>query len=38
MYFRVKLRNAYGTDWRNAALHMAAAIWDAHGWIWHGMF
>ncbi|XP_024871411.1 transmembrane protein 68 [Temnothorax curvispinosus] len=33
---RVRLRNAYGTAWRDAALHMAAAAWDAHGWIWHG--
>lgn len=36
--FRVKLRNAYGTDWRNAARHTIAAVWDAHGWIWHGIF
>ncbi|XP_025158010.1 transmembrane protein 68 isoform X3 [Harpegnathos saltator] len=33
---RVKLRNAYGTDWRNAARYTVAAVWDAHGWIWHG--
>ncbi|XP_011692852.1 PREDICTED: transmembrane protein 68 [Wasmannia auropunctata] len=33
---RVRLRNAYGTAWRDAALHMVAAVWDAHGWIWHG--
>ncbi|KYM86427.1 Transmembrane protein 68 [Atta colombica] len=33
---RVKLRNAYGTAWRDTAVHMVAAVWDAHGWIWHG--
>jgi len=36
--FRVKLRNAYGTAWRDTAVHMVAAVWDAHGWIWHGRF
>ncbi|XP_011867403.1 PREDICTED: transmembrane protein 68 isoform X2 [Vollenhovia emeryi] len=34
--YKVRLRNAYGTPWREAALHMMAAVWDAHGWIWHG--
>nr|XP_012147710.1 PREDICTED: probable chitinase 2 isoform X3 [Megachile rotundata]XP_012147712.1 PREDICTED: probable chitinase 2 isoform X3 [Megachile rotundata] len=33
---RVRLRNAYGTDWRNAARNVVAAVWDAHGWIWYG--
>lgn len=33
---RVRLRNAYGTAWRDAARYTVAAIWDAHGWIWHG--
>lgn len=33
---RGRLRDAYGTDWKNAARHVVAAIWDAHGWIWHG--
>ncbi|XP_011636240.1 transmembrane protein 68 [Pogonomyrmex barbatus] len=33
---RARLRNAYGTAWRDAALHMMAAVWDGHGWIWHG--
>ncbi|KYQ48444.1 Transmembrane protein 68 [Trachymyrmex zeteki] len=33
---RVRLRNAYGTAWRDTAVHMTAAVWDAHGWIWHG--
>ncbi|XP_076749205.1 DGAT1/2-independent enzyme synthesizing storage lipids [Xylocopa sonorina] len=33
---RVRLRNAYGTDWRNAARNVIAAVWDAHGWIWYG--
>lgn len=33
---RVRLRNAYGTAWQNTARYMVAALWDAHGWIWHG--
>lgn len=33
---RGRLRNAYGTAWQNTARYMAAALWDAHGWIWHG--
>ncbi|XP_023247063.1 transmembrane protein 68 isoform X2 [Copidosoma floridanum] len=33
---RHRLRNAYGTDWRNASRSVVAAVWDAHGWIWHG--
>ena len=33
---RVRLRNAYGTDWRNAARNVVGAVWDAHGWIWYG--
>ncbi|XP_031847204.1 DGAT1/2-independent enzyme synthesizing storage lipids isoform X3 [Nomia melanderi] len=33
---RGTLRNAYGTDWRNAARNVVAAVWDAHGWIWYG--
>ncbi|XP_067215464.1 DGAT1/2-independent enzyme synthesizing storage lipids isoform X2 [Linepithema humile] len=33
---RVRLRTAYGTAWRDAARYTTAAIWDAHGWIWHG--
>nr|XP_012218704.1 PREDICTED: transmembrane protein 68 isoform X3 [Linepithema humile] len=32
---RVRLRTAYGTAWRDAARYTTAAIWDAHGWIWH---
>lgn len=34
--FRHRLRSAYGTDWRNASRNVVAAVWDAHGWIWHG--
>lgn len=34
--FRHRLRNAYETDWRNASRNVVAAVWDAHGWIWHG--
>ncbi|KAF7412450.1 hypothetical protein HZH66_001346 [Vespula vulgaris] len=33
---RVRIQSAYGTDWKIAAQSVAAAIWDAHGWIWHG--
>lgn len=32
---RARLRDAYGSDWRNASRSVVAAIWDAHGWIWH---
>jgi len=34
------LRNACGERiaWRDKALHMMAAVWDVHGWIWHGKF
>lgn len=31
------LRSAYNTrDMWNAARKTVSAIWDAHGWIWHG--
>ncbi|XP_034936619.1 transmembrane protein 68 isoform X2 [Chelonus insularis] len=33
---RVKLREAYGKDWKNAARSMVAALWDFHGYIYHG--
>ncbi|XP_043277930.1 transmembrane protein 68 isoform X2 [Venturia canescens] len=33
---RANLRRAYGTDWKNAARSLVAAVWDAHGWIFHG--
>ncbi|KAG7204575.1 hypothetical protein KM043_004998 [Ampulex compressa] len=33
---RTRLRGIYGTDWMNAARNVVAAVWDAHGWIWHG--
>ncbi|XP_046740029.1 transmembrane protein 68 isoform X1 [Diprion similis] len=33
---RARLRHAYETDWKNAARNTVAAVWDAHGWIWHG--
>ncbi|KAI4504481.1 hypothetical protein M0802_000031 [Mischocyttarus mexicanus] len=35
-WHRVRIQNAYGTDWKVAAQSIVAAIWDAHGWIWHG--
>jgi len=34
--FRYRLRHAYETDLWDAARKTVAAIWDAHGWIWHG--
>jgi len=39
-FFRIRLRNVYGerTAWKDKALHMIAAVWDVHGWIWHGKF
>lgn len=33
---RATLRQAYETDWRDAGSKVVAALWDAHGWIWHG--
>lgn len=33
---RARLRQAYETDWRDAGSKVVAALWDAHGWIWHG--
>ncbi|KAK2584421.1 hypothetical protein KPH14_006802 [Odynerus spinipes] len=33
---RTRLQNVYGTDWKSAARYVVAAVWDAHGWIWHG--
>ncbi|XP_015588937.1 transmembrane protein 68 [Cephus cinctus] len=33
---RARLRHAYELDWRNASRSVVAAVWDAHGWIWHG--
>ncbi|XP_014598232.1 PREDICTED: transmembrane protein 68 [Polistes canadensis] len=33
---RERIQNAYGTDWKFAAQSVSGAIWDAHGWIWHG--
>lgn len=36
--FRVRLREAYGKDWKNAARSVVAAIWDAHGYIYYGKY
>lgn len=33
---RVRLREAYGKDWKIAARSVGAAIWDVHGYILHG--
>ncbi|XP_023720360.1 transmembrane protein 68 isoform X2 [Cryptotermes secundus] len=33
---RHRLRHAYETDFWDGARKTAAAVWDAHGWIWHG--
>ncbi|XP_051168486.1 transmembrane protein 68 [Leptopilina boulardi] len=33
---RARLRQAYESDWRDAGSKVVAALWDAHGWIWHG--
>lgn len=33
---RVRLREAYGKDWKIAARNVVAAIWDVHGYILHG--
>jgi len=34
--FRHRLRHGYETDFWDGARKTAAAVWDAHGWIWHG--
>lgn len=33
---RERLRHAYETDFWDGARKTIAALWDAHGWIWHG--
>uniref|UniRef100_A0A1B6CJS1 Phospholipid/glycerol acyltransferase domain-containing protein n=1 Tax=Clastoptera arizonana TaxID=38151 RepID=A0A1B6CJS1_9HEMI len=33
---RDRLRHAYETDFWDGARKTVAALWDAHGWIWHG--
>ncbi|XP_075231267.1 DGAT1/2-independent enzyme synthesizing storage lipids isoform X2 [Lycorma delicatula] len=35
-FHRERLRHAYETDFWDGARKTVAAIWDAHGWIWHG--
>ncbi|CAB0010532.1 unnamed protein product [Nesidiocoris tenuis] len=34
--YKEPLRNAYETDFWDGARKTIAALWDAHGWIWHG--
>lgn len=34
---RQRLRAAYERDFWDGARYTVAAIWDAHGWLWHGM-
>ncbi|KAF4524893.1 hypothetical protein B566_EDAN015549 [Ephemera danica] len=33
---RQRLRDAYERDFWDGARHTIAAVWDAHGWLWHG--
>jgi hypothetical protein len=33
---RQRLRAAYERDFWDGARYTVAAIWDAHGWLWHG--
>lgn len=33
---RERLINAYENNFWDGALKTVAALWDAHGWIWHG--
>ncbi|XP_049789246.1 transmembrane protein 68 isoform X2 [Schistocerca nitens] len=33
---RERLRHAYETDFWDGARKTIAALWDAHGWLWHG--
>lgn len=35
-YYRERLINAYENNFWDGALKTVAALWDAHGWIWHG--
>lgn len=35
-FSRERLRQAYEADWKDAGSKVVAALWDAHGWIWHG--
>ncbi|KAK9510885.1 hypothetical protein O3M35_005571 [Rhynocoris fuscipes] len=34
--YRDRLRNAYEHDFWDGARKTVAALWDAHGWVWHG--
>uniref|UniRef100_A0A023F8P3 Putative phosphate acyltransferase n=1 Tax=Triatoma infestans TaxID=30076 RepID=A0A023F8P3_TRIIF len=34
--YRDRLRNAYEQDFWDGARKTVAALWDAHGWVWHG--
>lgn len=35
-YYRERLINAYENNFWDGALKTVSALWDAHGWIWHG--
>jgi len=35
-YCRERLINAYENNFWDGAIKTVAALWDAHGWIWHG--
>ncbi|XP_041975715.1 transmembrane protein 68 isoform X2 [Aricia agestis] len=34
--YRHRIVDGVQTDWRQAALLAICALWDAHGWLWHG--
>lgn len=36
--YRDRLRNAYEQDFWDGARKTVAALWDAHGWVWHGEY
>jgi len=36
--YRQRLRAAYERDFWDGARYTVAAIWDAHGWLWHGSY
>ncbi|XP_026320956.1 transmembrane protein 68 isoform X2 [Hyposmocoma kahamanoa] len=34
--YRLRVVNGVQADWRQAARLAVCALWDAHGWLWHG--
>lgn len=34
--YRMKVVDGVQPDWKQAARLAVCALWDAHGWLWHG--